>query len=98
MKLELHKTLVWVKNLFFRRWGLYVKNFASVLTGRKKSNIEYRTRNIEYNNKKGSRSRGTHYCINGATVRDRTADLSITNALLYQLSYGGTSFVSLLCL
>jgi hypothetical protein len=70
MKLELHKTLVWVKNLFFR----------------------------QYNNKKGSPSMGTHCCINGATVRDRTADLSITNALLYQLSYGGTSFVSLLCL
>jgi hypothetical protein len=26
----------------------------------------------------------------GATKRDRTADLRITNALLYQLSYGGS--------
>jgi hypothetical protein len=36
------------------------------------------------------------FCICGATVRDRTADLSITNALLYQLSYGGANSVSLL--
>ena len=32
----------------------------------------------------------THY-IYGATERSRTADLLITNQLLYQLSYGGVS-------
>ena len=39
-------------------------------------------------------NQGTPCCIYGATVRTWTADLSITNALLYQLSYGGLEVIS----
>ncbi len=45
---------------------------------------------IWYENKGASGHKaGTPLNVNGATVRSRTADLRITSASLYQLSYGG---------
>ena len=41
--------------------------------------------------KGGTAERRAPSTVHGATARIRTADLLITNQLLYQLSYGGTT-------